>query len=136
LCVFKGLVCIFVFLCYFRLLLFYVVSYFCWVWFFSIKPRDCLEQHLRNDLFCVAWDVKPCSIPFYSKQVLAASALQPLKSEALSLHLSIPVPVLVPSVITSRPTTASRPSNPLNPLLLRLRFGFCWPLCTFINYIY
>jgi len=24
----------------------------------------------------------------------------------------------------------------LTPLLLRLRFGFCWPLCAFINYIY
>ena len=24
----------------------------------------------------------------------------------------------------------------LTPLLLCLRFGFCWPLCTFINYIY
>jgi len=42
-----------------------------------------------------------------------------------SLHLSVPVPVLIPSVVTSRPTTASRPSSPLNPLLLRLRFGFC-----------
>ena len=135
-CVFKGLVCIFVFLCYFRLLLFYVVSYFCWVWFFQYQAKRLPGTASRNDLFCVAWDVKPCSIPFYSKQVLAASALQLLKSGAFSLHLSIPVPVLVPSVITSRPTTASRPSNPLNPLLLRLRFGFCWPLCTFINYIY
>ena len=40
------------------------------------------------------------------------------------------------SVVTSRSTTASRPSNPLNssPLLLRLRFSR--PLCAFINYIY
>jgi len=33
-------------------------------------------------------------------------------------HLPVPVPVLTPSVVTSRPTTASRPSNPLNPSLL------------------
>jgi len=46
---------------------------------------------------------------------LAASALQPLKSGTLSLHLSVPVPVLIPTVVTSRPTTASRPSNPRNP---------------------
>jgi len=51
---------------------------------------------------------------------LAASASQPIKSGTLSLYLSVPVPVLIPSVVTSRPTTASRPSN---------------PLCTFINYI-
>jgi len=46
---------------------------------------------------------------------LAASASQPLKSRTLSLYLSVPVPVLTPSVVTSRPTTASRPSTPLNP---------------------
>ena len=46
---------------------------------------------------------------------LAASAPQPLKSGTLSLYLSVPVPVLIPSVVTSRPTTASRPSSPLNP---------------------
>jgi len=47
--------------------------------------------------------------------VLAASALQALKSGTLSLYLSVPVPVLIPSVVTSRPTTASRLSSPLNP---------------------
>jgi len=46
---------------------------------------------------------------------LAASASQPLKPGTLSLYLSIPVPVLIHSVVTSRPTTVSRPSNPLNP---------------------
>jgi len=25
---------------------------------FKYKPRDWLEQHLQNDLFCVKWDVK------------------------------------------------------------------------------
>jgi len=30
----------------------------------------------------------------------------------------------------------SRPSNPHDPFLLRLRSGFCRPLYTFINYIY
>jgi len=56
---------------------------------------------------------------------LAASASQPLKSGTLSLYLSIPVPVLTPFVITSRPTTASRPSNPLNPSpLAPHRLGF------------
>ena len=46
---------------------------------------------------------------------LAVSALQLLKSGTLSLYFSLPVPVPIPSVVTSRPTTASRPSSPLNP---------------------
>ena len=46
---------------------------------------------------------------------LTVSASQPLKSGTQSLHLSVPVPVLIPSVVTSRPTTATRPSIPLNP---------------------
>jgi len=41
--------------------------------------------------------------------------LQPLKSGTLSLYLSVHVPALIPPVVTSRPTTASRPSSPLNP---------------------
>ena len=49
---------------------------------------------------------------------LAASASQPLKSGTLSLYLSVSVPVLIPFVVTSRPTTVSRPSKPLNPSLL------------------
>jgi len=57
---------------------------------------------------------------------LAALASQPLKSGTLSLYLSVPVPVLIPSVVNSRPTAASRPCSPLIlPLFLRLRFGFC-----------
>jgi len=35
---------------------------------------------------------------------LAASALQPLKSGTLSLQLSVPVPALIPSVVTWRPS--------------------------------
>jgi len=54
---------------------------------------------------------------------LAASASQPLKSGIRSLYLSVPVPLLIPFVVTSRPTTASRPSNPLNrsPLAPQIR---------------
>ena len=54
---------------------------------------------------------------------LRPSALQPLKSGTLPLYLSVPVPVLIPSVVTSRPTTASRPSTPLNssPLAPQIR---------------
>jgi len=49
---------------------------------------------------------------------LAVLALQPLKSGTVSLHLSVPVPDLIPSVVTSTLTTASRPSNPPNLFLL------------------
>ena len=35
-----------------------------------------------------------------------------------------------------RPTTASSPSNPLNPSPLAPQIRLCWPLCAFINYIY
>jgi len=55
------------------------------------------------------------STKMYKQRIRKDSALQPLKSGTLSLHLSVPVPVLTPSLVTSRPTVASRPSNPLNP---------------------
>ena len=67
---------------------------------------------------------------------LAALASQALKSGILSLYLSVPVPVLTPSVVISRPFTASRPSTPLNPSPLAPQIRLCWPLCAFINYIY
>jgi len=51
---------------------------------------------------------------------LASLASQPLKSGTLSLYLSVPVPVLTPSVVISRPTTASRPSTP-SPLAPQIR---------------
>ena len=68
---------------------------------------------------------------------LVVLALQPLKFRTLSLHLTSPYLYWY------------LPSSPQNPLLLpaglpihlipfflRLRFGFCWPLCAFINDIY
>jgi len=66
---------------------------------------------------------------------LAALASQHLKSGTPS-YLSIPVPVLTPSVVISRPTTDSRPSTPLNSSPLAPQIRLCWPLCAFINYIY
>ena len=56
---------------------------------------------------------------------LAALASQPLKSGTLSLYHSVPVPVLTPSVVISRPTTASRPSTPLNPSPLAPQIRHC-----------
>jgi len=58
---------------------------------------------------------------------LAALASQPLKSGTLSFYLSVPVPVpvLIPFIVTSRPTTASRPSNPLNPSPLAPQIRLC-----------
>ena len=56
---------------------------------------------------------------------LAALTSQPLKSGTLSLYLSVPVPVLTPSVVISRPTTASRPSTPLNPSALAPQIRLC-----------
>jgi len=76
-------------------------------------------------------DKRECSWCFYNELLwhyrtslaLAALASQPLKSGTLSLHLSVPVPVLTPSVVTSRPTTASWRSTPLNrsPLAPQIR---------------
>ena len=56
---------------------------------------------------------------------LAALASQPPKSGTLSFYLSVPVPVLTPSVVISRPTTASRPSTPLNPSPLAPQIRLC-----------
>jgi len=36
-------------------------------------------------------------------------------AEVCTFFVSVPVPVLTPFVVTSSPTTASRPSTPLNP---------------------
>ena len=58
------------------------------------------------------------------------------ESGTLSFHLSVPVPVLIPSVVTSRPTTASRPSTPLDPSPLAPQIRHFRPLRAFINYIY
>ena len=33
--------------------------------FFSTSQEIGWEERLRNDLFCVEWDVKPCSIPYH-----------------------------------------------------------------------
>ena len=57
---------------------------------------------------------------------------------ALSLYFSVGphVPVLIPFVVTSRPTTASRPSNQLNPSPLAPQIRLCGPLCAFIIYLY
>jgi len=65
----------------------------------------------------------------------AVSALRLLQSGILSLRPSNCVPALTPSTITSSPTISRRPFNSLSTFLLRLRFGFGWPLCTFTNYI-
>ena len=67
---------------------------------------------------------------------LAVSSLQPLQSGTLSLHLSVSVPVLILLSSPQDPLLPACLPIHLTPLLLRLRFGFCWPLCAFINYIY
>jgi len=67
---------------------------------------------------------------------LAVLASQPLKSETLSLHLSM---YLYQSWYL--PSSPQDPLLPvrfpihLTPLFLHLRFGFCWPLCAFRNYV-
>jgi len=53
---------------------------------------------------------------------LAVLALQHLKIGTLSLHLSVLVQVLIPFVVTSRPTIVSRPTKPLNLFLLAPQF--------------
>ena len=56
------------------------------------------------------------SVPFVRISFGARSfRSQHLKSGTLSFHLSVAVPVLMPFVVTTKPTTASRPFNPLNP---------------------
>jgi len=42
-------------------------------WFFSVPSQEIgWEERLRNDLFCVEWEVKPCSLPYqyYSNIIL------------------------------------------------------------------
>jgi len=63
------------------------------------------------------------------------SALTLLHFGILSLQLSVCVPDLTPSAVTSRPTISSKPSDPLITFLMHLRFA-SWPFCAFINDIY
>jgi len=80
------------------------------------SPRLFLARYLsvlKKKRFGVYLYTTLCRLCHY-----AASASQPLKPGTLSLYLPVPVPVLIPVVVTSRPTTASRPFNPLNPSLL------------------
>jgi len=47
------------YLWYLRSLYILVLLAFCvWFRFFSTEPIDWLEEHLRNDLFCIEWDVR------------------------------------------------------------------------------
>ena len=55
---------------------------------------------------------------------LTALASQPLKSGTLSLYLSVPVPILIPSSSSQDPLLPAGLPLHLTPLLLRLRFGF------------
>ena len=56
------------------------------------------------------------SSPFVRTSLaLSVSALQPLKFGTFSGYFSVPVPVLIHSVVISRPTTESKPSNIPNP---------------------
>jgi len=66
---------------------------------------------------------------------VSTSEAEPPLLHITTLTTAVPVPVLTPFVVTSRPTTASSLPLHLTPLLLRLRFGSCWPLCAFILYL-
>jgi len=86
------------------------------------KTREFTATHVR----CMSWPRSSNSHGLISNQLFsvlllsahhsapAVLAMQPTKFGSLSFHLSALVSVLIPSVVTSRPTTASRPSNPLN----------------------
>jgi len=76
-------------------------------------------QFMRIKMYTLAVFAQYTACPSHHLTlVVSACSMQLLKSGTLSLHLSVPVLVLIPFVVTSRPTTASRPSNPLNPSLL------------------
>jgi len=93
------------------------------------------EESPRDNILLACNFAKYSPIRKFTER-LNIGASQPLNSGTLSLYLSVPVPVLTPSVVISRPTTASRPSTPLNPSPLAPQIRLCWPLCALINYIY
>jgi len=55
---------------------------------------------------------------------MASSELVEEKARKTLVDLPVPVPVLIPSVVTSRPTTLARLPIHLTTLLLRTKFGF------------
>jgi len=75
LCVFNGLVCILcccISLDYFGFML--SASFVCFFFvFFSVPSQEIgWEERLRNDLFCVEWDVRPCSMPYSTRRTMQA----------------------------------------------------------------
>jgi len=66
---------------------------------------------------------------------VSTSEAEPPLLHITTLTTAVPVPVLIPFVVTSRPTTASSPSTPLNPSPFAPQIRLCWPLCAFILYL-
>ena len=79
----------------------------------------CGKGHLRcteNTIFYVVFECfHACISGNFDVFLPSVLAMRPLKFGTLSFHLAILVPVLIPSIVILRPTTVSRPSNPLNP---------------------
>ena len=110
-------------------------------WRFPCRRSTGVEQsaigHLSNIIIFLLSDNSLTGLTF----VIAAFA-HSFSIAAPKIWNSVPLSLCtctspIPSLVTSRPTTASRPI-PIHftLLLLCLRFTFCWPLCVFINYIY
>ena len=54
---------VFILLCHsIYVLLVNVCFYYVRFSFFSTNPKECVEEHLRNDIFCIKWNVKLNSI--------------------------------------------------------------------------
>ena len=104
--------------------------------------HSCQSAYLRSVLRAMhSWHSQTliCSPLHLSTLYLMpiVSALQPIKSGTPSLQLSELVPVLMPSVITSRPNISGRPPTPSNAFFLAHPIQlFCWLLCMFLNDIY
>ena len=85
-----------------------------------------LPQHLLQDV-----EISDHSVGTYHPDKTGIIYIMMCSSSLLPYRVTLPL-----SLRTWKPTAASRPSNSFNPSPLAPQIRLCWPLCTFINYIY
>ena len=126
--VFKGLVCIFAFLCQFRSLWFSCWQ-FCWIWLFQYQAKRLARKSIAEmTYFSVEWDVKPCSIP-YLKNCTANNmyTLPPIGEQSIVISVSC-LYVCLSAIISLELHVRSSPN-----FLCMLPMAVAWPSCGHID---
>jgi len=135
----------------------FIKGYLTW-----LEHESCSENRSRHKLLkkmkivCKVWNNATSSLhTYHSARSLRLSnanlfSVQFVRTSFVARSFSVAAPKIrnSPSISPYVYQSWYLPSSPqdpllpaglpihLTPLLLHLRFGFCWPLCAFINYIW